>query len=354
MTEPKPEYTTLTEAYAAEGSDLERSFDTALAMYATPAEIEAAGYSLDRSGEYRKCLVCGKIFYMFPCEVAKRPGLYCSIECNGVAHRGENNCNYKGKVKRICQHCGKEFEAYPAHVKQGRSKYCSVECRGKGRRVARVEYPCDGCDEILEISISRFKISDRHFCSHDCYAKSKIVSNEESKKTVLRECTNCRKEFWASSYDVKKGMGKFCSLHCSATWRVHNGTRIYNRGKGGKREDLDGLYVRSSWEANWARYLNWLIDQGVVERWEYEPETFEFEGIKRGTRFYTPDFKVYFVGGKIEYHEVKGYMNAQGRTRMKRMAKYYPEIPLVLVDRPVYKAVEKDVKPFIPNWESSR
>ena len=62
------------------------------------------------------------------------------------------------------------------------------------------------------------------------------------------------------------------------------------RAKGGTRKDL-GFYVRSTWEANYARYLKWLQLNGQIEEWAYEPKTFEFVGIKRGSRFYTQFLK---------------------------------------------------------------
>jgi hypothetical protein len=34
------------------------------------------------------------------------------------------------------------------------------------------------------------------------------------------------------------------------------------------------------------------------------------------------------------------------------MAKYHPTIKVVLIDEPVYKALAKSVKCFIPEWES--
>lgn len=54
--------------------------------------------------------------------------------------------------------------------------------------------------------------------------------------------------------------------------------------KGGKRSDL-GIYVRSKWEANFARYLKWMVEKEEIKSWRYEPMSFEFRGIKRGTRF---------------------------------------------------------------------
>ena len=101
-----------------------------------------------------------------------------------------------------------------------------------------------------------------------------------------------------------------------------------NKYKGGKREDLGGLFVRSGWEANYARYLNWMKERGEIKDWKYEIERFEFP-IKRGTRSYTPDFKVWEKDGSVVYHEVKGWITQKGRTRLKRMSKYYPEIKIV-------------------------
>ena len=125
----------------------------------------------------------------------------------------------------------------------------------------------------------------------------------------------------------------------------------HNRGNGGRRADLGNRYFRSSWEANWARYLNLLIKLGEIKAWEYESETFEFEGIKRGGKFYTPDFKVTSSDGSIEFHEVKGYMDQRSATKLKRMKKYHPKVLLRLVDKKVYRDMAKMFSATLPNWE---
>ena len=124
------------------------------------------------------------------------------------------------------------------------------------------------------------------------------------------------------------------------------------RGKGGKRADLGGKYFRSSWEANWARYLNWLISIGEVLSWEFESETFEFHAIRKGSRFYIPDFKVTNKDGSVERHEVKGYMDPKSATKLKRMAKYYPEIKIILIDKRYYADVANKVGKCIAGWET--
>ena len=129
-----------------------------------------------------------------------------------------------------------------------------------------------------------------------------------------------------------------------------NATNPYSRTKSGKREDLGGLFVRSAWEANYARYLNFLIAQGEIASWEYEAKTFQFEGITRGVMSYTPDFKVINNDGSHEWHEVKGWMDDKSKTRLKRMAKYFPDEKVILVDSSAYKALAK-WKALIPDWE---
>jgi hypothetical protein len=129
----------------------------------------------------------------------------------------------------------------------------------------------------------------------------------------------------------------------------------YSRCRHGSREDLGGLFVRSSWEANYARYLNLLMKMGVVERWEYEPETFWFEGIRRGATCYRPDFRVKFKGDpKPEYIEIKGWIVAKDHVKWKRMKKYHPDIKLVIVKAKQYYALANKWASAIPNWESQK
>jgi len=99
--------------------------------------------------------------------------------------------------------------------------------------------------------------------------------------------------------------------------------------------------------------LNYLIaNENDIERWEFEADTFEFKKIRKGVRFYTPDFKVTFKDGHIEYHEVKGWDYPRGKTARKRMQKYYPHIKLLLVERDFFRAVRaKGFHRLIPNWE---
>lgn len=128
----------------------------------------------------------------------------------------------------------------------------------------------------------------------------------------------------------------------------------YTRAKGGRRADLNDIYFRSSWEANYARYLRLLVQQGQIIGWDYEPKTFIFESIKRGNRAYTPDFLVRLAGGRHEWHEVKGWMDASSRVRIERMRKFYPEEILKVIDAPWFRqAVRSGLARTLFGWEGA-
>ena len=116
------------------------------------------------------------------------------------------------------------------------------------------------------------------------------------------------------------------------------------------RPDL-GLYMRSSWEANFARLLNYETEQGIVTRWEYEPDIFIFDLVSKGTRAYVPDFKVWSAfAEEPSYVEVKGYMDAKSRLKLKRMARYYPDVEVLVIGSKEYREIDRNMQK-LPHWE---
>lgn len=121
--------------------------------------------------------------------------------------------------------------------------------------------------------------------------------------------------------------------------------------KSGKRADLDNQFFRSAWEANYARLLNFYKEQGLIRSWEYEVDEFEFYGIRKGTRFYKPDFKVTDNDGSVKYVEIKGWKHQKGEVALRRMKKYYPDIVIDVIDAKRFRHIAKQVSKIIPNWE---
>lgn len=107
--------------------------------------------------------------------------------------------------------------------------------------------------------------------------------------------------------------------------------------------DGNNMYFRSSWEVNYAIYLNFLVKQKQINSWSYEKDVFVFEKIKFGTRSYRPDFKIFNKDGTFEYHEVKGWMDNKSKTKLNRMRIYYPDTKIVLIDSDYYKDLKRKV-----------
>lgn len=117
--------------------------------------------------------------------------------------------------------------------------------------------------------------------------------------------------------------------------------------------EIDGkkIFLRSTWEANYARYLSLLQKNGLIASWEHEPRVFVFEGVETWARSYLPDFLVVHISGYIEYHEVKGWMDARSYTKLRRMQIFHPDIKVIVIDRHAYDAVAKKYSHLIEGWE---
>lgn len=161
--------------------------------------------------------------------------------------------------------------------------------------------------------------------------------------------TKMKSKFWILADEETKTQVKLKRREA----RIKNGTlnpmknqsNPYSRSKGGKRADLNNIYFRSAWEANIARYYNYL---GV--KWEYEPKTFIFKNITRGSVSYTPDF---YLPEEDKWIEVKGWMDGKSKTKLKRFKNQYPEeySKLVLIQEKEYNEIKKKLSCFIKNWE---
>lgn len=118
-----------------------------------------------------------------------------------------------------------------------------------------------------------------------------------------------------------------------------NANRVYTKGIGGTRNDI-GHYVRSTWEANFARYLIY-----TNQKYKFEPNIFVLKNENKEIR-YTPDFKV-----EDKYFEIKGWWNEKSLKIKKLMQDQYPDIKIEYIDEIVYKQLEKQFGDKINGWE---
>ncbi len=169
---------------------------------------------------------------------------------------------------------------------------------------------------------------------------AKVQMSESGVARAKNEKIEVSSERILKGLKTKSARGVLHRVRTGTTWK--DGWREV----GGQR-----CYFRSKWEANYARYLQLLVERGEIARWEHEPETFWFEKIMRGVRSYLPDFRVTNNDGSVVYHEVKGWMDDRSKTKIKRMAKYHPQVTLIVIDSKQYKEITKKIAWAIKGWE---
>lgn len=156
-------------------------------------------------------------------------------------------------------------------------------------------------------------------------------------------------KFWALNAENLK-----ISLrnHSKAPNKKESSPKPVKKFKQGWRE-IGGnkIFFRSQWEANYGFYLQWKKERKEILEWHHEPQTFWFEGIRRGCVTYLPDFKVIALNGTHEWIEVKGFMDAKSLTKIKRFKKFFPKEKLCIVDAKWYKKNCKNLSLIVPGWE---
>lgn len=114
-----------------------------------------------KRGSYKKCLNCGKVYYVY--EYEKDDRKYCSRECyNQFVVKCQ--ARWTGSYGN-CLLCGKRI--YVQKSLLGIKKYCSLKCKRIAGRRIRVSRKCPTCNK-------EFYTISRKFCCKECYYKSKI------------------------------------------------------------------------------------------------------------------------------------------------------------------------------------
>lgn len=109
-------------------------------------------------------------------------------------------------------------------------------------------------------------------------------------------------------------------------------------------------YFRSSWEFNYALYLQSLVEKNEIVSWKFEPRVFWFTYIEDNLPSYRPDFEIVFGDGRIQYHEVKGWYDERSKNKLAKMKVEFPQTILVMIDKHWFKA-NKHLENVFPDWE---
>jgi hypothetical protein len=231
-----------------------------------------------------------------------------------------------------CEICGKEIKTYlPKNSVMTYTirKTCSDVCKNKMLSIKKKK-------DILKNGHPKGMLGKTH---------SKEYKDKISKRSKLM--WSDKNSYFNSEENKQRISDNNMKLHKKG---ILGGENSYSNCKRGYFIDGDKkYYMRSGWEIRYAAYLNILKKSNEIKDWEYEVDTFWFEKIKRGVRSYKPDFKIFNNDGSIVYHEVKGYMDAKSKTKLKRMKLYHPEINVIVIGEEFFKKN----KNIIPSYEYS-
>lgn len=277
---------------------------------------------------------------------------------------------------RICKNCGKEYEKNKQFslTQWNRSKYCSIQCAGNAKKIndgmsrftryrRRRGALKQGTPEWLErIKARTVEAMLRPEVQEKIRAKRSPLTKEHRDKisgklkwrmpSFIPKNEGEANHFWGRIWtdEMKKTLSDKLAGKMPKNMMIGSNGAFPNVKRG--YYDINGknIYFRSKWEANYALYLDFLVKQNQIRGWDFEPDTFVFHQIQFGTRSYTPDFRVIENNNKVVYHEVKGYMDSKSKTKLKRMGKYYPEIKLILIERPFYMDLVRKLGKTLNFW----
>jgi hypothetical protein len=240
----------------------------------------------------------------------------------------------KGATKKISEQLGKSVNAVNVRASRLGIKF-EYSRRPPYRKPLKYQNAEDRRAALAKSIGDRHKVKGHPMLGKHHTEESKMkmsrsgIGRKVSPETTMKQL--------ASRYN---GQG-FRQSHGSwkAAWREIGGRKIF---------------ARSIWEANYARFLEFLKVRGEIREWEHEPQVFWFHKIKRGCRSYLPDFRVTQLNGCQEYHEVKGWMDKRSATKIRRFFKYYPHETLLIRDKTWFSANNPKLRCLIHDWEYTR
>lgn len=211
-----------------------------------------------------------------------------------------------------------------------------------------------------------------------------LTSRTWTRNEIIKQAMSARSKIWHQSHPHPKGFlgrthapetKRIIGVKSVAAWKGMLSsdkasraakiiaTRVRKFGSAAPKRDKTtwksgwrtiggrGAFFRSSWEANYARYLDYRKRCGLISRWEHEPLTFFFPGVISGPVSYLPDFRVTNKDASTEYHEVKGWMDAKSKLKLRRMKKHHPSIRIFVRSSKWFKQWNSKLKAIIHEWE---
>lgn len=297
------------------------------------------------------CEVCGVVF-AYTKEKPSKPNLRtCTKKC-GYTLRKKTRHVVHDPIEKKCLDCNETFLDTSKKKLVDRCKKC-VNAGMVATRKERGSYErTEAQNEKLSETLTQKYQSGWDPLTTEGRAKlSKGMKDRWADGSMREKSVATTLEKYGTTHWTQSEEGKSVLSHLSkgrqfsesarrnmsqgAARRIRENNNHYERGRGGFREDL-GHYVRSNWEANFARILRL---QG--KSYEYEPKSFQLaEG-----KTYTPDF---LVGGV--FYEIKGYWTEAAKHKLESFKKQFPDVVVQIIEGPEYDELRSQYRDKIL-WE---
>lgn len=175
---------------------------------------------------------------------------------------------------------------------------------------------------------------ERVYTTEDCAKRSEIMKSKwKDPNSAYRKgsfLSELKERLSKARYNVKQGYTRGIESNVSF------GEKEYR--------------FRSSWERNFAFYMEYIKCKREIKDWYYESEIFSFPQNEYGFKTYKPDFKIVHNDGSVEYIELKGWVNKKALDKMELMARYFPEVKIELYDGDKYNEIKKKYSHLV-DWD---
>jgi hypothetical protein len=216
-------------------------------------------------------------------------------------------------MQNNCIDCGKEVSR---NSKLGRCKSCShkgiLHSNYKDGKYIQKIFNCIKCGKSISVMASKGL----------CKSCSQKKENS-SRKNKRPHCIDCEIEI---SYSYKGHVFKRCQK-CMGLLRRGRNHPLFGKSVSWKRIKYNNVWIRSSWETAYAKYL----DKNNV-KWLYESKTFDL-----GDTTYTPDF---YLPETDRYIEIKGWERKDFRKKIELLKIKYSDIKIIILKKKELKTLK--------------
>ena len=271
------------------------------------------------------CRICG-----IEAQVARSSHETCGRKECSYALRSQRKAETLVKTEGVQKNCETCFEVFVDVTRRQTSRNCPTCVKSNMVKLRRER------GSYIQNEAQRLKKSES--------MKRRYESGWDPNTPEHREkLSRSMKERWASG-EMERKTKETCSRKYKCNHHTQRESYIesikkMSFAKFGFRVDLSTTF-RSSWEANFARYLTY-----IGKKWKYEPSRFS---LKSGLQ-YVPDF---WVEDDERFYEVKGLWTGRAKEKVEDFIKEY-NFDVTLIQRDEYERISVEFAEKIPNWEKN-